>query len=259
MSNVDQVLASTVYLEAFDGQETFSGTGFFCAFPMPNDKSAIALVSCRHLLEDAEILSFWLPLKSGALPSDDMFEVKMSLNKKATLHPDPEIDLAAIVIHHIDEHVEKTCGRRPYYRSLTLSHVPKGNDWGDIYPGDDVLIIGCPGGLKDAFDKSPFVRKGSIANLRRRADQPRFFVDAPTLAGASGSPVIVDSHIAFDRANLFYELRTRFYLAGIIVSGLEAEGSDLHIGEAVKADTLPALFQALIAFYYPKNHLPSEG
>ncbi len=249
MNNAEQLLATTVYLEACEGEESFSGTGFFCQFPMLNGRKVVALVSCRHLLESAKTIKFWIRLQAGGLPTDESYEIVMNLNGQAICHPDKEIDLAAVIIHHIDKHVEEQTGRKPFYRALSLEHIPKGLVWNDIYPGDDVLIIGCPGSLRDDFDSTPFIRRGTIANFSRHPNQRAFYVDAPIIAGSSGSPIILDSHISYDKVNPGYHLRSRSYFVGVITVSLEDDDADFHMGKAIKSDAVIELMSSLLMSY----------
>lgn len=250
-SNAEQVLYSTVFVEVRGAEGVATGTGFFGQFTMPNGKSAIVLVSCRHLFEDAVSVRYWANIQGvDGGPSGQFYDVNYAGIHSLTVHPDPEVDLAGFIVHHIDNRLFEHQQQRLFYMSLPETVIPAAEQWDDVAVADDIYVIGCPHGLVDDVHRTPLVRKGVIANFHRDTNRPFFYIDVPTLAGSSGSPVIIDSHYSFDRKAGKYELRSRFYLVGIVTSGLEAEShegpTDLHLGKVVRSDQLSALYEAIL-------------
>lgn len=249
-SNIEQLLHSTVYVEVLDGDTRATGTAFFSEFKLPNARSVVVLVSCRHVFQNAQTVRYWIPIADkGGLPSGRFADITIELDGKATLHPNPNIDLAGVVTHHVDDQPFLK-GEKLFYRTLPESIIPSASEWTDIGVGDNVYVPGCPQGLFDEVEHTPFVRGGIISNFPRDPSRPFFHIDIPTYDGSSGSPVIVDAHYSFNRGEGSYEIRNRFYLIGIVTDGLEVESekgrADLHFGKAVKSDRLRELHSAIL-------------
>ena len=97
LSNAEQMLFSTAYIEVLCEEGLSMGIGFFAQFEMPNGKNAVALVSCRHLLENAASVKFWSHIQGeGGRLSGRFVEATIKLEGRATLHPNPDIILPAL-------------------------------------------------------------------------------------------------------------------------------------------------------------------
>ncbi len=250
LSNAEQILYSTVFVETIDGDSRATGTAFFHQFTMPNGRSAVSLVSCRHVLGGAQTLRFWCPIqRADGHPSDRHADIMFRLDRNVTTHPDSDIDLAGVIIHHIDN-APFLKGEKLFYRALSEALIPDHSQWEDLSVADPIFVPGCPAGLFEKQDRTPFFRSGIIASLPRDSLRPHFYIDMPTINGASGSPVIIDSHFSFNRAGGGYELRNRFYLIGIVTDGLEFThqngNQDLHFGKVVRANNLRQLNAAIL-------------
>jgi hypothetical protein len=260
LNNTEQALFSTFKIEVQTLDKNIQATAFFASFRLPNGNNAVVLISSRHVLQDAQSLRLWVPIEKahGRLP-ECFANITVKLNGEITCHPDPDVDLAGIIIHHIEKQVLPE-DEKLFYRAISEQNIPTLDQWSDISVGDDVFVIGCPFGVEDERTRRPIVRKGIIASLSKELERPHMLIDVPTFEGASGSPVIVDAHFGFDRIKGEYEFRSRFYLVGVVSDGLEVrdEGddgkkdeflADLHLGKVVRSDKIPELFQAILDQY----------
>jgi hypothetical protein len=250
LSNAEQILYSTVFIETLYGDSRATGTAFFNQFTMPNGRSAVSLVSCRHVLEGAQAVRLWCPIQTeDGQPSDRHADITLRIDGKATVHPNPDIDLAGVIIHHIEK-APFLKGEKLFYRALSEALIPDHAQWENLSVADPILVPGCPAGLFEERDRTPFFRRGIIASLPRDSLRPHFYIDMPTIDGSSGSPVIIDSHFSYNRKGGGYELRSRFYLIGIVTDGLEVSGhngnQDLHFGKVVRANNLRQLNMAIL-------------
>jgi hypothetical protein len=255
LSNTEQIVFSTFRIEVVTTSLRHEATGFLVQFKLPNGNSAIALVSCRHVLEGAESVQIWIPIeRSDGRLLERFADITFQLNGRATCHPDPNIDLAGFIFHHAEKQVLPE-GERLFYRAISEQNIPSLDGWEDISIGDDIFVVGCPHGLEDERNRRPLVRKGVIASLPKEHERPHMLIDVPTLEGSSGSPVIIDAHFAFNRPTGEYELRSRFYLVGVVSGGLELQDkeddgkllADLHLGRVVRSDKVRELFPAVLA------------
>lgn len=248
LSNIEQLTFSTFRIEVETKNDTAFATCFFVQFKLPNGNNAVLAISSRHVLNGAINVRISIPVErcGGRLP-EYFANITVKLNGKIICHPSPDIDLAGFIIHHI-ENSDLPEGDKFYYRAISEINIPTFEDWDDINLGDEVFAIGCPHGLEDERNKRPLVRKGVIALLPKELERPFLYIDMPTHGGSSGSPVIIDSFFSYNRVNSSYELRSRFYLIGVISSGLELQDSDagtedkfladLHLGKLVRSDKI---------------------
>ncbi len=260
LTNTEQIVYSTFRIEVETPEQRVVATGFFGQFKLQNGNSAIAFVSSRHVLEYAESVRLWIPVErtGGRLP-ERFADITIRLNSEVTCHPDPAVDLAGFIIHHVEKHFTSE-DEKLFYRAISEQQIPTLQDWDDVSVGDDIFVVGCPHGLEDERNKRPLVRKGVIATLGKETDRPNMLIDVPTLEGSSGSPVIIDTHFAFDRSLRKYELRSRFYLVGVVSAGLELQEveedvehakllADLHLGRVVRSDKVAELYRAILDQY----------
>ncbi len=140
-------------------------------------------------------------------------------------------------------------GRNYFIGTIPSSLIPIGPSWETVCIGDDIYVSGCPSGLHDSVNHSPFLRKGVVASFPRDG-RSHFFIDCPTIEGSSGSPVFIDSHVSFNRTLGQYDIGSRFFLVGVVTDGLEqmtdAGRIDLHFGKAARSDTLPLLYKEIL-------------
>ena len=249
LSNAEQIIYATVYIEVQSPFGHAAGTGFFGAFRLPNGGNAIALVSCRHLLEGASSVRYWCNIASrDGCPSGRFADITVQLDGGATSHPDLNVDLSAFIVHHVENQAFLK-GERLFFRSIPDSLIPAESNWETVCIGDEIYVAGCPSEQRDSVDNSAFLRKGIIASLPRDG-RSHFFIDCPTIEGSSGSPIFIDSHVSFNRTKGQYEIGSRFFLVGVVTGGLEEitdDGRiDLHFGKAARSDALPMLYKEIL-------------
>jgi len=176
-------------------------------------------------------------------------------------HPEPETDLAAVIVTHLVKQLEAR-GDIPFYRHVPEALIPTDAVWSEFDAAEEVVMMGAPWGLHDEVNKLPLARRGSVASYLPLdyGGKPEFVLDIAAFEGSSGSPVFLNSLMEFNRETGLYHLEMRSYLLGVFKSALEAQivqnqkenepnGSyPLHLGLAIKSTELHALFDVIRAF-----------
>lgn len=239
------------------------GTGFFAGIETGPKRSALVLVSNRHLLENATSIRFWMTLANAAGDATRRFVDAniSSAGDAAFVHPDPDTDLAAVVVTHLIRQLEQE-GDAPFYRFVPESLIPSPKVWGEFDAAEEIVMMGCPWGIHDDVNKIPLARRGAVASYLPLdfAGKPEFVLDVAAFEGSSGSPVFLNSFMKFDRRAKAYRPEARSWLLGIFKSGLEVEVSStpqepgavphypLHLGIAIKSMELHGLFEVVRTF-----------
>ncbi len=246
LSNAEQLLYSAVKLEVAtqDGNDV-QGTGCLIRFELQNGKNAVALVSCRHVLEGASSVKLSINLENEhGKPSGKFCYCNFDIEDGVSYHPDENIDLAGFIFHHVERRIQFNL----FYLPISEEYIPSGNFWANISVGDRVLVPGFPWGLEGDLDRTPFMRSGVISNRLHGNIDECFAIELSNMDGASGSPVIMDSFFSFDKINGSYNLTPRFLFLGIFVSGLTNDPSTplTHLGKVVKSDQLHRLLKQIL-------------
>ena len=214
-----QLLHSTVRIECRDvSGNVSSGTGFHFRFPF-NDQWMPAIVTNKHVIEDAKECTFVLTQadQDGQPTSTHVPFTITDINPNVWIwHPDPDVDLALMPLQVLLQDAGRS-GIRPFYIDLNLSLVPSNEVWASLSPIEDVTIIGYPNGIWDASNNRPIVRKGVTATACNvpYLGMNQFLIDSAIYPGSSGSPVFI-----FQRGGSFNEgglqMGTRLHLVGIV-------------------------------------------
>ncbi|MGB5606937.1 MAG: trypsin-like peptidase domain-containing protein [Gammaproteobacteria bacterium] len=194
----EQVCFVTLKIEASDPvtDTATAGTGFMVQYPVSEDKSAVLLVTCKHVLFDgAGHVTLTFNRRETADSSLSMLGNNLMLGPATchdvyTGHTDPEIDIAVVDISSI-------IGNNPliYYKTLAESN------WADftdekLIPVQDAFFVGYPTGLYDQFNHLPVASAAKTAS-HPRVDfngKPAYLIGAPVSPGCSGSPVFIRQH-----------------------------------------------------------------
>jgi hypothetical protein len=194
--NIEQQLShltTRLLVQKSDGIHT--GTGFFVAFDLGNDRSKVFCVTNRHVLSGASVCS--MPFTFADDANNPMYGNGATIDvadiaESTIFHPDGATDLAAFPVHGIlNQIVER--GAKPFLKALNRRDIPDQTLLGDLNVTDDVLMVGYPNGLFDQHNNMPIVRRGITAtspalNFNGKSE---FVIDCACFPGSSGSPVFL--------------------------------------------------------------------
>ncbi len=261
MSVAESLLFTTVKLIAFkDGSPVSTGTGFMFHFAKDGDRCVPCIVTNKHVVNGADMISARMHLGVDNKPSGEFVNCDFDISGGVPFwHPDPSIDLCAIAYIEIIQGAEKA-GKELFFRNLDMDLVPAKEDWEYFDALEEVIMIGCPNGLSDEVNNFPISRRGITATSLSKDynGKPEFMVDMACFPGSSGSPVFLYNRNGFlDRRTNSYNIGAqRLKLVGVLYAGplITSNGSIIlsslprvematmmHLGNAVKASELHVL------------------
>jgi hypothetical protein len=196
MTPSEQLLHSTVQIrcESAPGNHSY-GTGFFFGFFFHEDHHVPAIVTNKHVIAGASSCRLSLTMqKSEGVPDLDNF-VEVTINdiqKRWINHPDPAVDLAIMPCGDLLDNLSKQ-GKAPFVITLDPNLVPTDDQFAELTPLEDILVIGYPNGISDPAHNIPVLRRGITAtppyiDFHNRKE---FLIDAAIFPGSSGSPVLL--------------------------------------------------------------------
>ena len=215
-----------------------SGTGFYFVFAKNADGSgAIAIVTNNHVLAGADSVRITLHVTDedgGHRVSTQFAEVDVALDAVVP-HPNPRVDLCAILISPTLEKLRKASGKHPAPVSLSLDNVASAKFLDDLLPFESVRMIGYPVGLWDKTNNAPIVRRGAMATnpQTRYEGRPEFLIDIAAFPGSSGSPVVVADAGSYGMRNGALAVGDRFALVGVLWGGPVCKQSGEIVEEPV--------------------------
>jgi len=225
LSLAEKMLYTTVKISGFKGTAPIgAGTGFFWLV-RDGEKNAILLATNKHVIANCDRLEVMCHVLSKTVtdsPSGTFILVSLTIDPSGVfMHPDPNVDLCAIIFHGAANQAEKA-GTPLFLRTLNAENVPTPDQWADFDAIEDVLMVGCPRGIYDEANNHPIVRRGITATAMGKDynHKPEFMVDMACFPGSSGSPVFINQLGYVDRrtGNYMMDLR-RFFFVGILYSG----------------------------------------
>lgn len=251
----------------------FSGSGFL--FNLPVGATSVALViTNRHVVEDHAWLSFDFPQASevGDPKHGPPVKVRADNGKLPIfLHPDADVDLAAIPLKPIVSAVEAG-GGTVFPLLMSTANFPPPGTRSALLVATSVLMVGFPNGLMDGFNTLPVVRRGILATPYSADYEGKtdFAVDIAAFGGSSGSPVFAyfENAVPDGAGNVSFFTQPQLYLIGVLHSGpvmsLEGEVSTrpvptsvqvvsrssimINIGICVRAERILDFAPPLLAF-----------
>lgn len=258
-----QLLHSTVRIEAarLDGAIS-TGTGFYFNFCVEGDRAKPAIVTNKHVVENANKMTIVFSVLDE---NGNVADKKEPLNVDGMLgrwiaHPDPGVDLCVLPIAPVCNAFEAD-GKRLAISPFSVDLIPNEGDLNALGAIEDVTMIGYPNGLWDYRNNLPIVRRGITATpaYSDYCGNKEFLVDMACYPGSSGSPVLLYNEGTY-RTGDAISLGARLMLLGILyaVPVRDVEGcitvSDiprvvsqgmLNLGFVIKAERLLD-FEALI-------------
>jgi S1-C subfamily serine protease len=223
ISVADLLALSTARLNCFctDGTESI-GSGFFFEFATEGDTTVLAIVTNKHVVQNAKRIQFTVHLKDEkGSPSFTKFqEIEISHPKlKIAFHPNHNIDLCAILVGESTRslHENNSIG----CVALEFDSLDSVDDLKLLSTIEEVIMIGYPNGISDSKHSMPITRRGITATHPNLPYEGRneFLVDMACFPGSSGSPVFHYQVGTFRSSPNTMSIGTKMSLLGILYAG----------------------------------------
>src|ERR1022692_3652261 len=166
LSAAEKLLYTTVKLVRFKQNTPIgSGTGFFYNVPLGGDRVAPLIVTNKHVVAGADRIEAVChqALPNEMKPSGKHLNLQINIGPAGTVsHPSPDVDLCVIPIANLMDQAT-AAGTPMLFVHLNSTIIPKPDDWDYFDAMEEVVMIGCPNGIYDDFNKMPLSRKGITA------------------------------------------------------------------------------------------------
>ncbi|MGO2506318.1 MAG: hypothetical protein ACTH7L_09415 [Psychrobacter alimentarius] len=226
MSIQDLLVHSTVRIEAeSENGDRWAGTGFYMHLLKFEDNVVPVIITNKHVTETA--LNIYLHMnftKNNDLPdygNHKQYCIK-NVPELCVDHPNPNVDLSAILISPWLKKFEQQDGPKLCYYPLTVNIIPDEREREMLSSIEDILMIGYPDSTWDDVNNLPVVRKGISATHPHLywKGNPEFLTDIASFSGSSGSPVYLYNPMGYmDHSNNSYIMGERIKLLGIHRAG----------------------------------------
>lgn len=202
---------------------TGSGTGFL--YMLEAHGEVPVLITNKHVLAGARLIGLTFHAATGdkekPVPEQGPGRLIAISSDHAAIfeHPDPDVDLAAIPLMPIVEHVVRM-GWHPYIKCLCAKQLPNNSIKEGLGSIEEIFMVGYPNGLSDTANNFPIVRRGitSTPFCSDYLGRKEFLADVPVYGGSSGSPIFVVNEGTWAAGTGLME-GTRFSLLGVLYAG----------------------------------------
>lgn len=262
----DSLLYSTVRIEVEEQPGVIGqGTGFFYTFFFEGRHQVDLVVTNRHVVEGAQVGR--IRFHTGKDQPTDTFEVEVpDFQRKWVPHPDPGVDLCALILPALAEQLD-AAGKRTAATPFRPEHIWADGQLEELRALEEIVMIGYPNGIWDEIHNLPVLRRGSTASapsvdFRGKSEG---LVDIACFPGSSGSPVLVLNEGRWESKSGALMMGNRLVLLGILFAGpiYDAEGKlefrqiptrleavptipvMMHLGNYIKAKELLVLQHAI--------------
>lgn len=216
---------STVRIECeFAGGARGTGTGFFFVFARRGQTFVPTIVTNKHVVNGALRGFFYIHTRDASgMPSiqqSQQFAIN-NFHSSWIQHPDPNVDLCVMPIAGLLEQAERN-GRGLGFNPLDMSLIPTDQEFAELTPLEEVLMIGYPNGIWDSKNNMPILRRGVTATHPAIEYEGRreFMIDAACFPGSSGSPIMLYNTGGYYMSNGSFAIGgTRIKLLGILYAG----------------------------------------
>lgn len=228
LSILEQLCFCTTRIEAVDYKgHNHYGSGFFYIFPIENDgKAVIYLITNRHMTQNMKEIKFGVSKQNpdgSPIYEPPVFQV-YGMPHNILYHPNDDIDLCAIPVTCLFKDHEMK-GLKLFYKTISSDNIPDKEQWENLEPVEDILLIGYPNALWDEQNNMPLVRKGitATAPYLNYNGKREFVIDAACFPGSSGSPVFICNTGTYrDKQNKAVIVGNRLFFLGILYGGPES-------------------------------------
>jgi hypothetical protein len=265
----EQLLYSTVRIEADNPSGTSVGTGFHFRFGVDEDRNIPVVVTCKHVVAGCSRGRFKMHMATDGEPSRPTGESRFieldNFEQRWVPHPDAEVDLCAMPIAPLLTEAQQR-GLRLFSITLDERLLPTDAELEQMQTVESILMVGYPTGLWDEVNNFPLFRRGITATHPAVDYQGKSItiIDAACFPGSSGSPVLIADEGAFG-TKTGVVIGTRVKLLGVLFQGptFTAHGDIvieniptaqrasaltslmIHLGFVIKAKELNAIGSAL--------------
>lgn len=206
LSVTEQLMYTTTRVECIhkDGVQS-QATAFFCKLYIDKDRYYDVLVSNRHVFADLCEITFHITVASSdGNPTTEYINYRLNVNDSHHIiyHPDPNVDLAIILIRNVLIDAYEKTKKKLFYKSLSDAQIADlSNEKFDAL--EEILMVGYPVGIWDDVNNRPIFRRGITATDPKvdYLGKPMFLIDCACAQGSSGSPIfsvrkgyMVDKH-----------------------------------------------------------------
>lgn len=204
-----------------DGKTHWLGTGFlYGEFVEKIDDSSsryyVFLVTNKHVIANHDSIVVRFNPQNDQAAKDYPLPLKDSTNHYTwTGHPDPEIDVAVILVNV--NHLREENMKFDYFKSdQNIALVPELIANGSS-EGDFIFVLGFPMGIVSKERQHVFVRSGVISRINDLFEgrSKDFVVDAFVFPGNSGGPVVTKPEI---QSIMGTKATNKAYLIGMVKS-----------------------------------------
>lgn len=231
--NVSESLArTTVRLECSNGTQSSVGTSFLYRIDDEDESWIPILITNRHVV--ANFSSARLTLSAAAdltqaSPRDATTITVNELQSFVVYHPNPQVDLAAILLGPITHHHHERGGAPIHLNAINISDLVDSATESRMRFVENVIVVGYPQGLWDDYRNLPLFRQGITASPAALdyCNESKFLIDCSIYPGSSGSPVFLyDSGAFIDASTNEVSFGERVKLLGIVFAVMlyEANG-----------------------------------
>jgi len=249
MHPLDQLMKSVVRIEATlkDGGIA-TGSGFAYRFAEKEGGLHVpAIVTNKHVIDGAVSVS--LPISvanSNGEATGDFEAITYPINSNVIYHPDPEVDLCAILAAPIHQYFQQ---KKLQPALVHLNKEISANDatFSELLPLEEVTMIGYPNGIWDSTNNGSIARRGIIATIPENDyfGKKQFVVDMACFPGSSGSPVYLANFGNYADRNGNLVMGSRIKLLGILYAGPQHTASGEIVLTPVPTQNKPMSFTSM--------------
>lgn len=223
-SSAEQILYSTVRIAG----DVSTGSGFFFRYLLEDNKGIEMILTNKHVVNGNKKLSLYFheAINDGNKRTVSSKSILVEVDNYTGIwieHPQPEIDLGALLFVPIKKHVKKDLEKNIFNIFFDNTFIRDDNALqveADV--AEEVLMAGYPIGLWDEINNFPIIRKGITATHPAIDFQGKSMgiVDIACFPGSSGSPVLSYASGAYiDKKSQSYVIGGKVILLGLLFGG----------------------------------------